>query len=92
MAKRNREKVHLKHMTRSQKKENVSNTVPVSVSSEVTTFRVDQQNECSVCMGKYEDDLIDGKLQNEWICCTGYSSWMHIDCLVSENSIFVCFV
>ena len=50
-------------MTRSQNKVSVSDTVPpVSVSSEVTTSHVDQQNECSVCMGKYEDDLIDGEL------------------------------
>ena len=42
VAKRKSEEVHLNCMTRSQNKENVSDTVPVSVSSEVTTSRVDQ--------------------------------------------------
>ena len=73
VAKRKRGKGHLKCMTHSQNKENVSDTVPVSVSSEMMACRVDQQNECSIYMGKYEDYLIDSELQNEWICCTGCS-------------------
>ncbi len=50
----------------------------------------DQQNECSECLGKNEDDIIDDKLQNEWICCSGCGNWMHTDCLVAVNSVFVC--
>ena len=60
----------------------------ISVSSQVPTSHMDQQNECSLCMGKYEDDLIDGELQNEWICCTACSRRMHIDCLVSFIRVF----
>ena len=66
-----------------------SNPVPTTSNPVPTTSNLDQ-NECSVCMGKYEDDFIDGELQNEWICCTGCGCWMHIDCLVSENSTFIC--
>ena len=44
----------------------------------------EQQN---VCIGSYEDDLIvDGELQNEWICCT---NWMHLDCVIMEGNIYV---
>ena len=61
--------------TRSQQrnKENqpiMSGTAPVSVSSNVATASVEQQNECSVCLGRYEDDFVDGELLNEWICCS----------------------
>jgi len=40
---------------------------------------VSKQNECSVCLGLYEDDLVDGVLVNEWIRCTNVSCglWMH---------------
>ena len=88
MARRRRDEARQKRTTRSQNNENLP---PASVSShQVTTSNGDQQNECSVCMGKYEDDLVENELQNEWICCTGCGHWMHVDCLVSEDSTLVC--
>ncbi len=88
-----REAACVNRTTRSQQnKENLSGAAsnPPTTSNPVPTTSNPDQNECSVCMGKYEDDLIDGELQNEWICCTGCGHWMHIDCFVSENSTFVC--
>ena len=41
-------------------------------------------NECAVCIGAYDDDVIDGELQREWIRCTNVHScgkWMHCDCI-----------
>ena len=38
------------------------------------------QNECAICLGIYEDDISNGILQKEWICCTNTSTcglWMH---------------
>ena len=70
-------------------RENSSSTASTS-SSQVNNSDWDQQNECSVCLGKYEDDIIDDELQNEWICCSGCGNWVHADCLVAENSAFVC--
>ena len=92
-AKKTREEARKKRTTRfQQNKENVRDAElqAPSTSSQVTTSDGDQQNECSVCMGKYEDDFTDGELQNEWICCTGCGRWMHVDCLVCENSTFMC--
>ncbi len=51
------------------------------------------QNVCAVCLGRYEDDLINGTLQNEWICCTNTENcglWMHFDCLSPEGNCFMC--
>jgi len=86
-AKARREEARLKRTTRSQQnKENLSETVPASASSEVITSHEDQQNECAVCMGKYEDDLIDGELQNEWICVAVGCTWTVL-CL---KTLFLC--
>ena len=45
------------------------------------------QNECTctVCLGVYDNNLIDGVLQREWIRCTNTP---HVDygCIVSERS------
>ena len=60
-----REEVHHKLTAPSQqKKENLSGTVPASASIQVTTSDGEQQNECFVCMGKYEDNFTHGELQN----------------------------
>lgn len=48
------------------------------------------QNVCSVCLGLYEDDLLDGVLQNDWVCCTNCDKWMHLDCLTTEGENYVC--
>ena len=53
------------------------------------------QNECAVCSGIYDDDIIDGVLQKEWIRCTNTDTcglWMHCECLGkdSESSLYVC--
>ena len=89
-----------KRFTRSQQhnKENeydTSSTVPVPTTSTVYS---EQQNVCSVCLGKYEDDVVDvelqndvvdDELQNEWICCSNCDKWMHLDCVIMEgNSLF----
>ena len=54
------------------------------------------QSECAVCLGKYEDDITDGILRNEWVRCTNIPScglWMHCDCLdSSEDNCFVCYI
>lgn len=53
------------------------------------------QNEYSVCLGRYEDNIIDGILQKEWVQCTNTSTfglWMHSDCLSTEGSSYVCFM
>ena len=53
------------------------------------------QSMCSVCLGKYEDDFIDGELQKEWVRCTNTENcglWMHSDCLSTEGNYFVCFM
>ena len=53
------------------------------------------QCECSVCLGRYEDDLVDGILQKEWVCCTNSKKcglWMHSDCLSTEGNDYVCFI
>lgn len=49
-----------------------------------------EQNICSVCLGVYEDDLVEGELQNEWICCTNCDQWMHLDCVSMEGNSYVC--
>ena len=56
-----------------------------------TTSTVDseQQNVCSVCLGKYEDDVVDDELQNEWICCSNCDKWMHLDCVIMEGNSYV---
>lgn len=53
----------------------------------------DQQSYCSVCLGKYEDDVVNGILRREWIRCTNCGLWMHCDCLsTEENSYNVCYM
>ena len=81
-----------KRFTRSQQqnKENeydTSSTVPVPNTSTVDN---EQQNVCSVCLGKYEDDVVDDELQNEWICCSNCDKWMHLDCVIMEGNSYVC--
>ena len=53
-----------------------------------------EQNECSVCLGSYEDDFIDGVLQKEWIRCTNETCglWMHCDCLSTDGNSYVCYI
>ena len=41
---------------------------PASASDKTADYN--EQNECSVCMGKYEDDFVDDDLQAEWTRCT----------------------
>lgn len=53
------------------------------------------QNECSICLGRYEDDLSNGVLQKEWVRCTNTNScglWMHRDCLSMEGNSYVCYI
>ena len=53
------------------------------------------QSECSVCLGRYADDLIDGILQKEWVQCTNVERcglWMHSDCLSMEKNRYVCYM
>ena len=55
----------------------------------------EDQSECSVCLGRYEDDIIDGVLQKEWVRCTNTSRcglWMHSDCLSTEGNSYVCYM
>ena len=40
--------------------------------------------------GKYEDDVVDDELQNEWICCSNCDKWMHLDCVIMEGNSYVC--
>lgn len=50
-------------------------------------------NECAVCIGSFDDDIIDGKLQREWIQCTNTAlcgKWMHCDCSVNSDGLYVC--
>ena len=50
-------------------------------------------NECAVCFGVYEDDLMDGELHKEWIQCTKKScgKWMHVECLsTNDDNLYVC--
>ena len=50
-------------------------------------------NECAICFGAYEDDLIDGELSQEWIQCTNESceKWMHVECLsTNDDGLYVC--
>ena len=52
------------------------------------------QNVCAVCLGGYEDDIVGGELQAEWLQCTNVSCnlWMHGDCTSKdpEGRNFVC--
>ena len=61
---------------------------PASASDKTTDYN--EQNECSVCMGKYEDDFVDDELQAEWIRCTNCRKWMHEDCHSVEQETYVC--
>ena len=48
-------------------------------------------NECAACLGAYEDDIIDGVLEKEWIQCTNLDAcgkWMHCSCLMRMGYIF----
>ncbi len=51
-------------------------------------------NECAVCLGVYEEDLVDGLLEKEWIQCTnseGCGKWMHCSSLsTDENGLYIC--
>ena len=57
--------------TRSHNKENLPSTcegVKVMLNQPYPPAKAtDQQNECSVCLGRYEDDFVEGVLQKEWI-------------------------
>ena len=52
------------------------------------------QNVCAVFLGSYEDDIVGGELQAEWIQCTNASCslWMHSDCLSKdpEGLNYIC--
>ena len=61
----------------------------------VTANSREDQNVCSVCLGNYEDDIIDGVLQKEWVRCMNIENcgvWMHADCLSMEENSFVCYI
>ena len=61
----------------------------------VTANSREDQNVCSVCLGNYEDDIIDGVLQKEWVRCMNIENcgvWMHVDCLSTEENSFVCYI
>ena len=53
-------------------------------------------NECAACLGAYEEDIIDGVLEKEWIQCTNLEAcrkWMHCTCLsTDENGLYVCHI
>lgn len=80
-----RKKVELRQNKRTVNKENLPGASGVS-----SAGGGDQQNECSVCLGMYNDDVVDGVLQTEWLCCTSCSLWMHQDCVASEGNTYVC--
>ena len=44
-------------------------------------------NECAVCFGAYDEDLVDGKPTRDWIQCTyaDCSKWMHEECLEKDS-------
>ena len=76
--------------TRSHNKENMPSTCEGNVESTIPSAKADQQNECSVCLGKYEDDFVEGVLQKEWIQCENCGLWMHSDCLIMDGNNYVC--
>ena len=51
-------------------------------------------NECAICLGVYEDDVIDGTLEKEWIQCPNSDvcgKWMHCSCLsTDEDGLYTC--
>lgn len=52
-------------------------------------------DECAVCFGTYDEDVIDGELRREWIQCTNLdcNKWMHSECLVAADSqVYICYV
>lgn len=60
-----------------------------------TDLETGDQNECAVCLGRYEDDITDGILQKEWVRCTNIENcglWMHSDCLSTEGNSYVCYI
>ena len=74
---------------------NDRDSAPPGCSDEHTTREESDQSECSVCLGRYEDDIIDGVLQKEWVQCTNTSRcglWMHSDCLSTEGNSYVCYM
>ena len=61
----------------------------------VTANSREDQNVCSVCLGNYEDDIIDGVLQKEWVRCMNIENcgvWMYANCLSTEENSFVCYI
>lgn len=74
--------------------QNTASTGEPSTADEQGSKNQLDQNVCAVCLGGYEDDIVDGELQTEWIQCTNSSCglWMHSDCLSkdSDGRNYVC--
>lgn len=52
----------------------------------------DTQNDCVVCLGKYEEDLsTDGVLLREWVQCTSdmCKKWMHESCVPKDDDDYI---
>ena len=53
-------------------------------------------NEYAACLGAYEEDIVDGVLEKEWIKCTNLEAcgkWMHCTCLsTDENGLYICHI
>ena len=53
-------------------------------------------NECAVCLRTYEDDVVDGVLETEWIQCTNSElcgKWMHCTCFSKDpNGLYICHI
>ena len=76
----------------------INSNTPSSSHSKSTTPTSESNNdqsECSVCLGRYSDDFVDGILQKEWVRCTNVEKcglWMHCDCLSMEKNEYVCYM
>ena len=50
-------------------------------------------NECAVCLGHFEDDIVEGELKKEWIQCTNLEAcgkWIHVSCLSPNEGQYTC--
>ena len=50
-------------------------------------------SQCPVCLGVYEDDLVDKILINEWVSCTNTETcglWMYVDC--RRQQLFMLYI
>lgn len=50
-------------------------------------------NECVVCLGVYDDDIVEGELQREWIRCKNVDTcgkWMHCERSDKQYGSYLC--